>query len=714
MQQITHNGQVYKYITPNEFLKNPSKYVNPNINTIKGTTYINLGSGFDIETTRIDEHHSTMYMWQYGLDDITIIGRTWYEFLDTLDALQYHLKLSADRKLLTFIHNASFEWQFLHKHVTLAYDNKHDKSKVFATEERKIIYFETIQNIEFRDSLILTQRPLEKLSSGYNLQTKKLVGDIDYSLKMTSATPITPSHIAYGINDSQLLVEFFHKYVKREFLSKQIKLPLTSTGIVRDELKRHFKSLDKRTREKHRQMLERAYPDEQEYKSIFKWLFRGGYVHSNGARSDEEITNELLGSQDFKSSYPAVLLHSNMPYDFCKKPPQYFDMIKYDRKFIEKNAFYGTFEFTNIRAKYPHSIESISKLIQYDKQSLISDNGRLVCCDKIMVCLTEYDWLIYNDFYEFDTVKCISKLRVSTKRPLPNWFKDLILKYFYLKETLDKESLEYKLAKSKLNSLYGMCVTSIINKSYTYIDKKLKLTTDNTSYEKLIKKEILLPYWGIWCTAIARYNLLHYGFYQFCKTDSYMDVLYGDTDSLKYKNIIGNDYIFKNYNDRMKRINKTMYVGNYDRNIFERLGTFDFEGKQYKAKFLGAKRYIYTTVDCNKSTSKYSLQHHVTVAGCRKGSLEKYCKENNKDIYQTFTNKLKLDETQSGKKTTFYNDEPFSMYITDVNGQQQYVEELSSVTLNDIPFTMTMTPEYIATILLLKKQNAKRIGDRKW
>ena len=38
---------------------------------------------FDIETTRIEEiEQAIMYVWQFQINEDTIIGRTWPEFLD--------------------------------------------------------------------------------------------------------------------------------------------------------------------------------------------------------------------------------------------------------------------------------------------------------------------------------------------------------------------------------------------------------------------------------------------------------------------------------------------------------------------------------------------------------------------------------------------------------------------------------------------------------
>lgn len=714
MNSIIFKGKTYEYLKPHEFINNPELYIDSEIKNIKQSKYLNIGSAFDIETSHIDEHHSIMYMWQFGIGSINIIGREWVEFVELLDCLNKHLKLNDERKLFCFIHNLSYEWAFTRKHLEFAFDNKHKKNKVFAMEERKVVYFETIQHIEFRDSLILTQRPLKALSDAYNLNCEKLTGEIDYNMILTPKSKLTDSHIAYGIMDIRVLVELFDKYAKKEFLAKQIKCPLTSTGVVRDELKRTFKALPTKEKKKHKNMMKRAFPTKSEYESLFKWVFRGGYVHSNIETVDESMVCTLAGSQDFKSSYPAVLLQYDYPERFCKKDKEFFYKIMYDREFMRKNAFYGTFKFKKIRAKYPHSIESINKLYKYDSKSLVADNGRLVYCDEITVCLTEQDWLNYLDWYEFESVECISKLRVSSKKPLPTWFKDLILKYFYLKETCDKDSIEYKLAKARLNSFYGMCVTSIINSSYTYENDEMILTNDGTSYERLIGKEILLPFYGIWCTAYARRNLLRGAFLPFCVSGSSDQVYYGDTDSCKYANIIGNDYIFQNYNDRIERINKKMYVGKYDRSLFMNIGKFDFEHKYFKQKFLGAKRYMTTYVSYNKKKNKFELKTDVTVSGCVKGSLQEYCKENELDIYNEFHDGMKLNEKYSHKLTSYYNDEPFSIDVCDAYGDTYNVNELSCVVLNDAPFSMSLTPEYMRLIFKLKEQNKKRIGDRRW
>ena len=84
MQTFEYQNKIYSFIYAADFLKKPKKYLWQKYDVIKGSKYLNVGSGFDIETTRIDEHHSTMYMWQYAIGSLVIIGRKWYEFTDSI------------------------------------------------------------------------------------------------------------------------------------------------------------------------------------------------------------------------------------------------------------------------------------------------------------------------------------------------------------------------------------------------------------------------------------------------------------------------------------------------------------------------------------------------------------------------------------------------------------------------------------------------------
>ena len=67
---------------------------------------------FDIETTNDAESmQAFMYHWQFQLNEMTVTGRTWEEFSRFMGGLAEHLK--PEEYLVIFVHNLSFEFQFL-------------------------------------------------------------------------------------------------------------------------------------------------------------------------------------------------------------------------------------------------------------------------------------------------------------------------------------------------------------------------------------------------------------------------------------------------------------------------------------------------------------------------------------------------------------------------------------------------------------------------
>lgn len=682
----------------------------PERKTYQQSMYLDIGCGFDIETSRIGEEKlSTMYVWQFSLNKITVIGRTWEEFKEFLQILQNHYKLDSKNRLLVWVANLSFEFSFIKGQCNWLIERK--KPSIFALDKRSVIKATTEEFIEFRDSVVLTQLGLGKMAKNFGLSVQKLQEDtnFNYDLPRHSLTPLTNEELAYCINDVQILSEWYHKYIKKEFVAKKHKIPLTSTSIVRQDLRRRWKKVPKKEKVKYKKFLERSFPTKEIYTAWIEWLYRGGFTHANASLTDYILDTFVLGVQigayDLKSSYPASLLHNKYPSRFVEKPIEWFDKYGSNMEFIENYAYFGTFEFTNIRAKTQHSIESKNKLIDFDNG--VFDNGRLISADRIQVCLNEIDYLNYIDFYTWDDVDCLD-FYVSDKIELPKFIKDLILDYYALKEKPGIDPYIRKVvAKPRLNSIYGMMVSGLFNADLIYnpTEKVFKEKENSKTYESIISKQLLLPQWGIWCTSYSRRAVL----YPFKKTN---DCIYGDTDSCKLVNADSHKWIFDAYNDKMERINKSMYVGEHNRDLFLELGKFEDEteesGRIIKFKTLGAKRYIYTTMKDGE------LHHNVTVAGLKKGSLQKYCKKYDKDIYISFSNKLKLIPEDSEKLTTSYYDIEFTREFTDYLGNTTVINEQSCVTLYSIPFEMNMTKDYISLLDKIKTMNECKMIKRRY
>ena len=135
-----------------------------------------LVASFDIETTSYskgDEDIAFMYIWQLSIENYVIYGRTWEQYFEFMDKLQDVGNISPEQQLIIWVHNLSFEFQFIRKLI--------EWQKVFATDERKVVYGVTSQGYVYRDSYILAGYSLNLVAK--NLHThkiKKLVGFLDY------------------------------------------------------------------------------------------------------------------------------------------------------------------------------------------------------------------------------------------------------------------------------------------------------------------------------------------------------------------------------------------------------------------------------------------------------------------------------------------------------------------------------------------------------
>ena len=94
------------------------------IRTNKKITYLNIESAFDIETTSIklsdDSKSAFMYIWMFGIGygNEVFYGRTWQEFSDMCKLLKETFDLSDEKRLVVYVHNLGYEFQFINSIVT--------------------------------------------------------------------------------------------------------------------------------------------------------------------------------------------------------------------------------------------------------------------------------------------------------------------------------------------------------------------------------------------------------------------------------------------------------------------------------------------------------------------------------------------------------------------------------------------------------------------
>ena len=135
--------------------------------------YYNIPCSFDIETSSFMEggqKRGIMYAWAFSICGFTIFGRTWDQYYDMLADIQRILQLSEDRRLVVYVHNLAWEFQFLR--------HREHWINVFAIELRRPIYAVSDIGIEYRCSYILTGYSLATVAETLtHFKIKKLVGD---------------------------------------------------------------------------------------------------------------------------------------------------------------------------------------------------------------------------------------------------------------------------------------------------------------------------------------------------------------------------------------------------------------------------------------------------------------------------------------------------------------------------------------------------------
>ena len=203
------------------------------IKTNKKLTYYNVASTFDIEASSFydnfvikpENKRALMYAWIFGIDDFTIMGRTWDDYIELTRILEEELQLSSEKRLIIYVHNLGYDFQFFRPYFNF--------DKVFALDMREPIYATTEGGLEYRCSFKLSGYALVKVGEHLTRhQVKKMVGDLDYSLIRTPITPLTDKEKNYILHDALVVLA----YIKEEMEDHNndiTKIPLTKTGKVR-------------------------------------------------------------------------------------------------------------------------------------------------------------------------------------------------------------------------------------------------------------------------------------------------------------------------------------------------------------------------------------------------------------------------------------------------------------------------------------------------
>ena len=671
---------------------------------------LQVAASFDIETTSTvinGEKAAFMYVWQFGINGILIMGRTWDEFRLLMFLLKSRLHLGDERKMFVYVHNLAYEFQFMRFwfHWT----------DVFALKSLTPLSAEMDgYGIIFRCSYLLTGRKLENLAGklDYFPEVVKKIGGLQYDLIHTPETILKPQEIEYCIYDIIVVMCYIAQCADEENGIENI--PRTKTGYVRRRCRNgvlmHPEIKDEKRRKsemfRYRKLMNMLTMTPAEY-MLCREAFAGGFTHANCFGVGE--MHEDVTSFDFSSSYPASLVMDYYPMsrgrlETPKNEAEY-------KNLCTKYCVIADVTFYNLQPKIDYEFyisKSKGRDFEYEtytdprtgkeKRRIkgIFDNGRIVECSRVTVAITEIDFDIIGKVYTWDKIE-IGLCYTYTRGRLPSDLVRIIANMYEGKTVLkgiEGREKDYLLEKEDLNSVYGMMVTDVIRMIYSYSDdwnepQKPDVVDKIAEYNKSFSRFTFYP-WGLYCTAHCRRRL-------WCGILACgHDYLYADTDSIKIINAENHMDFINRYNAAvMKDLEKASAYHDIPMSKFipktkdgkeKPLGVWDFDGFYTRFKTLGAKRYL------REIDEKLKL----TMAGVNpKAGAEYMTHKFGKSAFDNFKEDLYIPAEHTGKLTHTYIDREIQGEIVDYTGRKGRYWEKSFIHLSPADYTLSMTADFV-------------------
>lgn len=621
----------------------------------KYPSVIDMVCAFDIETTYLAEiDDSCMYTWQLSVEGQGLLGRQWSEFYELMENLELIAK-EREARLVIYVHNLSFEFQFLRSLLEFSPDD------VFIVKSRKILKAVYHNLIEFRCAYLLTNMSLDDFTKKMEVEHQKLSGqEFDYSKRRYPWTELTEDEKSYCMHDVYGLVEALHKYFEINN-DNLLSVPMTSTGFVRRDAKNAMRTVS-------RDEIEDMLPNWHIY-TLCRDAFRGGNTHANRYYVGHILKD--VYSADRSSSYPDVQINCPFPMSCFSEEGQ--QSVRRLEQLIEKEkAILVRVIFYNIELKDKYWG---CPYLSYDKcegtTGEIVENGRILKSKFLETTLTDIDYRIIESEYKWDKIEIVD-LCYASYGPLPKPLKQVTIDYYINKTSLkgvDGQEVFYVKSKNLLNSIFGMTAQNPVKPEIKMYG--LEYHTVDTDLKKLLyatRNRQFMPYqWGVWITAWARYRL------EEGIRIAGDDFVYCDTDCVKSLKELN----WKAYNK--ERMNDSKASGAYAKDAKGRIhymGVYETEEKLDRFVTWGAKKY------CGELNGKLA----VTVSGVvRKHSASELERLGGIEAFRPG-----LRFVDAGGLEARYQDH--DLQVLEIDGHKLYLT--SSVSLVPSEYTLGITSKY--------------------
>lgn len=576
--------------------------------------YYNFPCAFDIETTTIkpgqldyaaDPEEAPVafpYLFQYCIYGEVIMVRTYEQALDVFSWTAQYFRLAGNRRMVFFDHNLGYEEHFFRGLWDIVPD------RCFALDDHHPVTIVTADGFMFRDSYKMTNMSLATLTKDWSRKWKKEKELMDYSQLRTPYTQLDDNTLLYSALDVLSLSDAIIPFLAARNEYIWTKCP-TSTSFIRKGLKKDVGvGVKKRTKEQkdYHKILDKQRITYDQYQML-KRLARGGNTHANRAITGQLLTD--LCHFDITSSYPAQMVcYPEYPIGawFPLDPGTHPDLCTDFEEDGQCTMFDVVLENARIKKGVTVPYIPISKMVIVKGTGMrCTDNGRyLGGLDLIRITIFGIEWPIIKAQYEFDDA-IITEGWFCDKGYMPDIVRRYVVELYKQKTELKGiagQEVEYALAKTYVNGVFGMSYTDPLRDTYEVTAEGIILKPEEDPEGFLDKYQhsisYFMPYaWGCMVACLGRVYL------QKMIDAAGEDFCYCDTDSIfaTHPEAVGPKIKALEKELTAKQRECGMELTYYDiKGRPHELGGIDEEPRCEQFKTYGAKKYI--TVEDGKLT----------------------------------------------------------------------------------------------------------------
>lgn len=559
----------------------------------------------DTETSHTGDSDAWVYQWAAKWQGQYIYGRTPSQIIKLLEKLSEYYELNDEKKIILYIHNASYDIQYL-KHFLAKYD---PRMKIMAIDNHTMLQIDVF-GFKIICSYKLTNMSLDTLSKNYAKKYVKAVGEIDYTKVRYQDSALSDVDWYYMFSDVASQHDGVTQYIHTMGYKYAFECPITSTGFVRVACRKAALA-----EEGYREQFEGSRLSLAQY-NLCRQAFMGGVTIQSFKYDGKTIRSKKLRHKDFTSSYPARQKINYMPVG---APMDYGDINDMEtfKTLIDKYCCVFILELEDVHIKTGITAPYIpsSKLIGTKKDDeLLKVNGKIVYAKRLRMAVCELDYKIIEKQYTFKNMR-VGNMTIFKRGKAPKWLQKEVMYYFENKCKLKGVDEElYMKSKAFLNAIYGMTATQILREVFK-LDDDLIINKQEAKDEEAQAKALdkyyksynsFMPYQlAVYTTAWARFAL-----YEMIEAIGYDNFIYCDTDSAFYIETPDNAEKMQKYQKYCvdNAISHGAFIGN------KYLGEPTDEPPIRAFRGLHAK--CYAMEELNEETGEYELK--VTIAGIPK------------------------------------------------------------------------------------------------